>query len=80
MYISSVNNDFIKETAKLKEKKYRDITNTFLVEGEHLVSEAIKNNILIKIIVCDDYEYETDVEKIIVSLKHLRECLKHRST
>ena len=67
MYISSVNNEFIKETAKLKEKKYRDITNTFLVEGEHLVNEALKNNLVKKIIVCEDYQYETDIEKIIVT-------------
>ena len=42
MYIST-NNDFIKKIKKLNEKKYRDIYNEFLVEGEHLVLEALNN-------------------------------------
>jgi len=67
MYISGMNNNFIKETIKLKTKKYRDLTNTFLIEGEHLVKEAIKNNLINKLIVCEDYEYETDLEKVIVT-------------
>ena len=40
--ISSVNNELIKETAKLKEKKYRDMTNLFLIEGYHLIQMAKK--------------------------------------
>ena len=67
MYISSGNNEFIKETAKLKDKKYRDITNTFLIEGEHLVKEAIKNELVNTIIVLEDYNYETNLKKIIVT-------------
>jgi len=67
MYISSINNDFIKETAKLKEKKYRDLTNTFLIEGEHLVREAKKCNLIKTIIILEDYTYETDLNKIIVT-------------
>ena len=67
MYISSVNNDFIKETAKLKEKKHRDITNTFLIEGEHLIKEAKKNNLIKTIITLEDYPYETDLNKVIVT-------------
>ena len=38
--IESVNNDKIKEVAKLKEKKYQNENKMYLVEGEHLVSEA----------------------------------------
>lgn len=67
MYISSINNDFIKETAKLKEKKYRDLTNTFLIEGDHLVREANKNNLIKTIFVLEDYSYETELEKIVVT-------------
>ena len=67
MYISSVNNEFIKDTAKLKEKKYRDITGTFLIEGEHLVDEALKNNLVKSIIVNEDFPYETKENKIVVT-------------
>lgn len=38
--IESVNNEYIKKLAKLKEKKYRDLEGKFLVEGYHLVNEA----------------------------------------
>ena len=67
MFISSINNDFVKETAKLKEKKYRDLTNTFLIEGEHLVKEASKNNLIKTIIVLEDFPYETNLNKVIVT-------------
>lgn len=38
--IESVNNERIKEYAKLNDKKYRDKTGLFIIEGEHLVLEA----------------------------------------
>ncbi len=38
--INSVQNEKIKNYAKLNEKKYRDETNMFIVEGLHLVEEA----------------------------------------
>ncbi|WEV36417.1 RNA methyltransferase [Lactobacillus sp. ESL0677] len=40
--ISSVNNKLIKDLAKLKQKKYREETGLYLIEGFHLVAEAIK--------------------------------------
>ena len=52
---------------KLKNKKYRDLTNTYLVEGEHLVEEAYKNNLLIKIILLEDTICNYDIEKIYVT-------------
>ena len=39
--IESVNNEKIKRYSKLNEKKYRDKENMFIVEGEHLVEEAL---------------------------------------
>lgn len=40
--ITSANNNTIKALIKLKQKKYRDETGYYLVEGEHLVEEAMK--------------------------------------
>ena len=40
MVISSKNNEKIKRIASLKEKKYRNIENAFLVEGFKMVKEA----------------------------------------
>ena len=67
MYISSVNNKIIKDISKLKEKKYRDITNTYLIEGEHLVNEAIKNNLVITIFSLEDYKINYPYTTYIVS-------------
>ena len=49
MKITSVNNDLIKETAKLlKGSKYRNESGLFLIEGEKGIDEAIKSGIEIK--------------------------------
>ena len=52
--ISSKDNEFVK---KLKEKKYRDINQEFIIEGIKLVKEAIEEKANIKnIIICDNCE------------------------
>lgn len=48
MKITSVNNDLIKETAKLLRGKYREETGLFLIEGEKGVKEAIEAGIQIE--------------------------------
>lgn len=40
--ITSTSNKTIKELIKLKQKKFRDEYKCYLIEGEHLVEEAIK--------------------------------------
>lgn len=60
MVITSLNNEHIKELNKLKEKKYRDLTSTFLIEGEHLVNEATKSNLLKELIVLEGENFYTD--------------------
>ena len=53
--ITSKDNEIIKSIRKLKEKKYRDMTNTYLVEGMKLIKEAMEENARIKqIVVCED--------------------------
>ena len=69
---TSIENDRIKNIKKLNTKKYRDLTNTFLVEGEHLVLEAYKNNALKLLIVLDGYDFNIDVETITVSFNVLK--------
>ena len=54
MLITSLDNDKIKRCLKLKEKKYRDEYNEFLVEGEHLVIEAYRAGILEEILIKHD--------------------------
>ena len=53
--ITSKENENIKEIRKLKDKKYRDEKNEFVVEGIKMIQEAINENAKIKVIVvCDD--------------------------
>ena len=46
MVITSLDNKKVKEVVKLQSKKYRDLTNCFVVETEHLVEEAEKMGIV----------------------------------
>ena len=62
MLYSSVDNKKIKDLKKLNTKKYRDKTNLFLVEGEHLVLEAYKKGYLKELILEQDKVLPLDVE------------------
>lgn len=46
MLYTSTHNQKIKMLKKLKEKKCRDQTNLFLIEGEHLIKEAYSSKVL----------------------------------
>ena len=53
--ITSKDNEIVKNIKKLKEKKFRDQENKFIVEGIKMVQEAIAENAKIsKIVVCED--------------------------
>ena len=64
--ISSKDNELVKHIKKLKDKKYRDESNEYIVEGVKLIEEAVNENVKIKkIIICEDttrtYEIPTNV-------------------
>lgn len=67
MLITSVNNDRIKELVKLKDKKYRDTTNLFFVEGKDLVEEAYKNKVIKELYVLDNTDVDMDVPITYIS-------------
>ncbi len=55
MTITSKDNEIIKHIKKLKEKKYRDQYNEFIIEGTKMIEEALEEKAKIKsIIICDD--------------------------
>lgn len=72
MFYSSINNDFIKNIKKLNEKKYRDKKHLFIVEGEHLVKEAIKKGKVCYILVENGYNFNYDGKIIKVTNKVLK--------
>lgn len=69
--ISSIQNPLIKETIKLKQKKYRLLNKAFLVEGEHLVKEAYDKGLIDKVFYVDDFEFN-DVDAYLVSAEVMK--------
>ena len=67
MLIGSLDNKKIKDIKKLHQKKYRDETKTFIVEGIHLVKEAYLSGNLLEIITVYKSEYDINVPCINVT-------------
>ena len=62
--ISSKDNEIVKNIKKLKEKKYRDLENAYIIEGIKLVKEAIYENAKIRqIIMCENYADNKEIDK-----------------
>lgn len=64
--ISSKDNELVKHIKKLKDKKYRDESNEYIIEGVKLIEEAVKEKAKIKkVIICEDttrtYEIPTNI-------------------
>ena len=76
MVITSKDNEKIKHIKKLKEKKFRDLYNEYIVEGIKLVEEAIQENVNIKsIIICDDCDIEDTISEELRYEIAKRECI-----
>ena len=74
--ISSKENDIIKHIKKLKDKKYRDTSNQYVVEGIKLVSEAIQENVKIReIVLCEDCEKSEVIPKELMYEIAKHECV-----
>lgn len=56
--ITSINNEKIKQISKLNNKKYRKKMNLFIVEGPHLVYEALKCGILKEVIALESFSMQ----------------------
>ena len=72
--ITSVENKKIKEIAKLNNRKYRKEMGLFIVEGEHLVEEAYKHNLLESVYSLDETDYpnsEVVTENVMRKISNL---------
>lgn len=67
MIYTSTDNKKIKELKKLNIKKYRDQSNSFLVEGEHLVLEAYKKGLLEELFLEENIKLDLDVKTSYLS-------------
>ncbi len=66
MVITSLDNDRIKGYIKLKDRKNRKKTNTFIVEGMHSVLEAYKKGMVVELILKEDISLPLDVPYVYV--------------
>ena len=74
--ISSKDNEIVKNVRKLKEKKYRDLENAYIVEGIKMVKEAILEKAVIRqIIICDDCEKTDSIPKELMYEIAKYDCL-----
>ena len=67
MVITSLDNDRIKGYIKLKDRKNRKKTNTFIVEGMHSVLEAYKKGMVVELILKEDISLPLDVPYVYVT-------------
>ena len=74
--ISSKDNEVIKNIRKLKEKKYRDSANEYIVEGIKMIEEAIEENANIKtIVVCEECTKDGTIEPKLLYKIAKYECI-----
>ena len=72
--INSTQNEKIKAYAKLNEKKYRDESNLFIIEGIHLVEEAKEYNIIKEILTTNP-----NIEGTLVSEEVMKKITNQKS-
>ena len=74
--ISSKDNEFIKHIKKLKDKKYRDLNNEYIIEGIKIIEEAINEKASIKqVVICDDCEKTSNIPKDLMYEIAKQECV-----
>ena len=78
--IVSQNNNTVKLIKKLKSKKYRDSEGQYVIEGENLIREAVKNNEDISLIgIKSDGIIASNEEKTKKYIRDIPEELKDRT-
>lgn len=74
--------NYLKELSKLRQRKYREISNKFLIEGEHLIDECLKSESfpgrIEKVLISSGYQNQSLIERIKnsnISIEILKENL-----
>ncbi len=74
--ITSKENELIKHVKKLKDKKQRDLSNEYIIEGIKLIEEAIREKASIKyIIICEECEKSDYIPKELMYDIARYECI-----
>lgn len=77
MKITSLTNQKVKYYVRLKDKKFRDVENMFLVEGDHLVNEAINKGYVREIISLN--EFDSNLPVVLVTEEIMKKISSQKS-
>lgn len=67
IYISSRQNAVVSQTAKLSDRKYRDVSGLFLLDGVKLLCEAVSCGVEIEYVLCTEAASERYADEIALS-------------
>lgn len=73
--ISSINNQKVKQWLLYKQRKHRLKDEVFLVEGPHLIEEALKHEMLLELWVSEDVDVDFEFDNINVSPQYILDKL-----
>ena len=74
--ISSKENEFVKHVKKLNDKKYRDQSQEYIIEGVKLIKEAIQENAKIKhIVICEECTKTGIIDKTLMYEIAKNDCI-----
>ena len=74
--ITSKDNSLVKHIKKLKDKKERDKSGEYIIDGIKLIKEALNENVKIKqIVVCEDSNKLEAIEKTLKYELAKQECI-----
>lgn len=63
--LTSRDNSLVKETIKLKQKKYRQQTGTFLIEGERMLREVLKTpELVVRVFLDEEHQLPQELEEL----------------
>lgn len=77
--ITSLENKRIIKYSKLLKKKYRDESDIYFIEGEHLVEEAFKTNNLVEVIETPEYGRHFDVPTTYVTYEVIKKLSNNQT-
>ena len=78
--ITSLTNDLVKETVKLQQKKYREETGLFLLEGQKPVEEAVLNGVELVRVFAQEEAFLKCIPNSVEMIKTSSAVLKKIST
>ena len=74
--ITSKDNELVKKIKKLKDKKYRDETDLYLIEGIKIIREAIEENAIIRrIVICEECIESAEIDNKLLYAIAKYDCI-----